>query len=284
MNGLFARFDLDLKPLIKGRRLRKPPRQKFPMSIEREYTRELIKYVQRMKEIVIRDLVSALPSLSREVSMTVPEQSRQDAWPDEIARRINDIKVGLARAYTPAELTAIARKAGTDVDAFHKRAIKEQFKRVLGIDIFASEPWHRNTMAAFVNQNVNLITTIEQRQLGRVNNIVSQGFATGLRHEEIAKELVSSFDIAESDAARIARDQVSKLNGQLTMLRQTEVGVEKYRWITALDDRVRPSHEEKHGKVYAWNDPPNDTGHPGEDINCRCYAEPIFAGESTEEE
>jgi hypothetical protein len=42
-----------------------------------------------------------------------------------------------------------------------------------------------------------------------------------------------------------------------------------YIWRTRRDGRVRPSHAENDGKVFAWDNPP-PTGHPGEDFNCRC--------------
>lgn len=47
-----------------------------------------------------------------------------------------------------------------------------------------------------------------------------------------------------------------------------------YIWHTAGDDRVRESHAANAGKVFAWAHPPG-TGNPGEDFNCRCWAEPV---------
>ncbi len=46
-----------------------------------------------------------------------------------------------------------------------------------------------------------------------------------------------------------------------------------YIWRTQSDNRVRSSHAANNGKIFAWNNPP-ETGHPGEDYNCRCVAEP----------
>lgn len=47
-----------------------------------------------------------------------------------------------------------------------------------------------------------------------------------------------------------------------------------YIWHTAGDDKVRGSHARNDGETFLWNNPPA-TGHPGEDYNCRCWAEPI---------
>ena len=46
-----------------------------------------------------------------------------------------------------------------------------------------------------------------------------------------------------------------------------------YIWRTKKDDRVRGKHAEREGEIFNWHVPP-EGGHPGEDYNCRCRAEP----------
>lgn len=46
-----------------------------------------------------------------------------------------------------------------------------------------------------------------------------------------------------------------------------------YIWRTKKDDRVRGKHAEREGEIFNWHVPP-EGGHPGEDYNCRCWAEP----------
>ena len=50
-----------------------------------------------------------------------------------------------------------------------------------------------------------------------------------------------------------------------------------YIWRTSGDTKVRASHAANNGKIFAWVNPP-ETGHPGEDYNCRCSAEPYVQG------
>jgi hypothetical protein len=59
------------------------------------------------------------------------------------------------------------------------------------------------------------------------------------------------------------------------LLKTQEGETPYYIWRTAGDDKVRPSHAANEGRVFAWNDPP-ETGHPGEDFNCRCTAEAYY--------
>ncbi len=49
----------------------------------------------------------------------------------------------------------------------------------------------------------------------------------------------------------------------------------RYIWRTVGDNRVRNRHADNDGKVFAWSRPPA-TGHPGDDHNCRCWAEPYL--------
>lgn len=42
---------------------------------------------------------------------------------------------------------------------------------------------------------------------------------------------------------------------------------------------MRPTHRANDGRVFTWDDPP-DTGHPGEDYNCRCAADPYIPGDT----
>ncbi len=48
-----------------------------------------------------------------------------------------------------------------------------------------------------------------------------------------------------------------------------------YIWRTSGDDKVRPSHAVNNGKIFSWDTPPA-IGHPGENFNCRCTAEPYY--------
>ncbi len=60
--------------------------------------------------------------------------------------------------------------------------------------------------------------------------------------------------------------------------RQREAGVCQYIWGTVGDERVRDSHADNEGQIFSWDNPPEDTGHPGDEDNCRCSADPVVDG------
>ncbi len=51
-----------------------------------------------------------------------------------------------------------------------------------------------------------------------------------------------------------------------------------YIWHTQDDGKVRADHAANNGKIFAWDNPP-ETGNPGDDYNCRCWAGPVEANE-----
>jgi SPP1 gp7 family putative phage head morphogenesis protein len=93
----------------------------------------------------------------------------------------------------------------------------------------------------------------------------------GKRVEDIRDDLIERGNVSESRAELIARDQTLKLNGAITQARQEDAGVEEYEWSTSGDERVRETHQANEGKRFRWDSPP-ETGHPGEDYQCRCVA------------
>lgn len=46
-----------------------------------------------------------------------------------------------------------------------------------------------------------------------------------------------------------------------------------YIWRTQGDTKVRGTHAQREGQIFSWDTAP-EGGHPGEDYNCRCHAEP----------
>ncbi len=49
-----------------------------------------------------------------------------------------------------------------------------------------------------------------------------------------------------------------------------------YTWRTVGDGKVRGDHAVRAGRRFSWDNPP-DGENPGEDYNCRCWAEPVVA-------
>ena len=135
-------------------------------------------------------------------------------------------------------------------------------------------------IAGFYTANVDLIKTIPPRFHTAIHKrLVELQRRAPFDQSQVRQMFFREFKSSGYNLRRLTRDQTNKAVGQLNLVRQKEVGVEKYRWRTSADERVRPTHNDNNARIFFWDQPPPETGHPGEDIQCRCIALPIFPGE-----
>ena len=145
----------------------------------------------------------------------------------------------------------------------------------LGVDVYRAEPWLVPLQANWTAQNVQLIKSIPEQYLSRVETIVRQGVVSGVSGKELAKQISDASGVTLRRANIIARDQTSKANAQLSEYRMKDLGINRYIWTTSHDERVRPSHRALDGKEFSFDKPPSE-GNPGQPVLCRCWARPVF--------
>lgn len=255
----------------------------LPIPVEKQYQKALLAIIKNIELLTKKIVVPALPGLEAQVKAV--QDSRADAWAEETERLIASLAIQ-ADVSRPIRPVPTAEQIGVNTNRWNDRQWRKVLKSTFGVTLFSQEPWLRDELKTFTAQNVTLIKSLEEDVLKDIEGTVQRGLQTGRRHEQIAKDLFTVdkgvFKKARTRAKLIARDQVSKLNGNLTRLRQTSLGVEEYIWHDSDDTRVRTTHQANDGKRFRWDTPPA-TGHPGEEVNCRCWAEAVFQDELFEE-
>lgn len=244
----------------------RPPRVVPPVAIERSYQKTLRDRQSELVKMVESRLFERLPDMIK---------TRTDGLADDIFYIIQGVRVEFGRIYPNNKTRSESYKASDMVQVYNAKQMSKVLKSTLSVDPFRSEPWLKDQIDIFVEQNVGLIKTVDEKYFGEVQEIVFRGARTGSSIKEISEEIRQRGDVSKSRADLIARDQINKFNGNLSEIRQRDLGVTRYIWRTSLDERVREEHAKLEGKEFKWSDPPSE-GHPGEAINCRCYAEPIL--------
>lgn len=248
------------------------PRPAAPARISADYYRAL--------DPVLRALKVELDRFVRELEVLWPQDKRADASGDPIQRLLDETARRLGRlGPTHESLKKLTLKYGQQTADLQKRQLLNQARAAVGVDLLTAKGLDAGIAAAvsdFAVENVKLVQSLGPRLSGDLAKLVSRATLSGSRWETIARELVERGTVTEDRAKLIARDQVGKLYGQVNGQRQQNLGVTTYVWRTVRDNRVREDHEDREGESFAWADPPDD-GHPGEAINCRCYAEPDFS-------
>ena len=162
------------------------------------------------------------------------------------------------------------------VEGWHRAKLIEQFRRAAAVDIraYLSSPEVAEFLRTKINENIDLIKTIPQRyREGLRANMQAAFEAEPFNQDRLMKLVRSEGRSAGYNLRRITRDQSNKCVSNLTQIRHRQIGVKKYVWITANDERVRPSHQALNGMTFRWDTPPA-VGNPGEPIQCRCIAQP----------
>lgn len=252
---------------------RVPPKWLYPNGIERQYHRDLKQLTKTIRDKIKEILLPEIPSMIYEVEGKMPVE-RNDDYLD----RLKALILYIRKAIQPKVDITIgeAEVIGVQINRFNRQQFQKTTESVFGIDLFVDEPWLLDQLKLFASQNAQLIRSLPDQELERVAGIVERGLQEGKPYKEVTKEIQKSFGITDRRAKLIARDQTKKLNSSLTRLRQEEIGVEEYIWQTSGDERVRETHRKNDGKKFRWDTPPAKTGHPGNDVNCRCIARPVL--------
>lgn len=277
---------------------------RYPDRWEKQYAVYFTRMVNQWEQAVREIILPNLESLTQEANIYRPSISsniKLDDWTANLNALINELRITLENQPAPQKVQDLTDQIFHNASDFNRQQWQQASTAYFGLPLLQTEPWIQDAMNAFIQGNVNLITRTKAETISQVETVVNKGISQGLRHETIRKQILAGTDLekgvfhkVKTRATLIARDQVGKLNGQLTQLRQTEVGISEYFWRTSLDERVRVMHKAMSGRLCRWDDPTvfkysmldkewknrSSIGgvelHPGQDYQCRCWAEANF--------
>jgi len=193
-----------------------------------------------------------------------------------------DIQSLCARMYNRySGLTALSERLKANYEKnneSHKRLFLRAMNQAIGTSVadLLSDGQSAAEVQLGVDRSVGLITTLSQEMSARLGKEIMKGISEGRDDFSLRKYILEEASgYPEWRAKLIARDQTGKLFSGLSKVRQQDVGITQYRWRTVGDGAVRPTHAALSNTLQEWSSPP-DVGHPGEDIQCRCVADPVL--------
>lgn len=248
------------------------------------YNATLQRIVNEVRKDINEQLVPMLRTLSDQYVTDSTEV--RDSYVDLIVQTLRNI---LDRWVSP-QFRSVANSIAQRFVTTANNRNAEGFSKSFGVDVFAGNPELDDYLQASVADNTALITTIPSQYLAHVESIVMTNVRAGNRPSAIVKLLRDQYGVTQRRAKTIARDQTTKINGDLSEKRQQMAGFQYFQWIDADDSRVRRRHDQianretKYGRgIYRWDELPlSDNGtpiKPGQDYNCRCIARPVSNAE-----
>lgn len=281
----------DIKVLVKKKFGRKKKLESkvaihYKDNLEREYQRTTNAYMKLLNE-TLNKYLPLIKTTLQEANSDSQEGIRKDAntLPATIRKIFKEMNAELNEK---TEKFLLSDKLERLTHLTRKLSIRE-WKRVvsktLGVDLrddYFLGDYYKRALKKWTDLNVDLIKTIPKDSLGDMEDIVLKGYNSGKTTKSIMQDIQHTYGVSRSKARFLARDQMAKLNANISQMQQTDAGVTEYIWSSSGDGRVRDRHKELDGKKFKWSEPPivdKKTGrraHPGQDYQCRCVALPVF--------
>lgn len=180
-------------------------------------------------------------------------------------------------------------KTADEAKAFGDKEFQKTIEKGIHVNPPTTSEWWDDMKSSWAENNYTLITSNAKKYVEQINNLTEQAIVNGLSPRKLKEQIMKATEgLSEKHCKLLARDQMGKLNGNITEAQMQEIGLDLYVWSTAYDDRVRDSHAAMEGLLCRWDDAsvcsydngktwePRPSGavdlHPGQDIQCRCVA------------
>lgn len=252
-----------------AKRQKKPraPKPVLPSKAAEQYYRgELRSLVRSMAQELVNALEPELKRLKREY--IADSLVTLDGWTDEILAVIRKVSSRFSTPLFDAQVARVVASTISRAEADNAEEFRDSVNRAVGVDfqMIAKPKGMTDYLEASTAENVNLIKSIPADYFSRVETLVLGGMKDGLAPTAIARQIHDETGVNARRAKLIARDQISKLNSDLTRQRQTAAGIEFYKSVDAGDVRVSgaPGGKYPNAKISCYGIARQDIGYgPG---------------------
>lgn len=242
-----------------------------PTLIEADHADRLVSLVGRWRWVINGEL-----QLLEHMFDERRDGTRHDAGPEEKIRQAMDrARAELDQSFDTHAFQRMAGEIGRRVAEHHKSELNDQVRASLGVDVALRDHKVPQLIDAFVQNNVSRIKTLQRGTVDKLESMVQQAWSSGQRASSLQQQISDRFGVSERHARLISRDQIGKLNGQVTALRHQELGIQSFIWMSVRDTRVRPLHVTLDSQRFRYDNLPSE-GLPGTPIACRCGQQPVF--------
>lgn len=269
-------------------------RRAYPFGVEKKYSRQLQGFFKPLTEYVENFINQNMEPLLRGDSKDLHlDAIPGDTFRDMIYNLENWLSVYMPDISELPEdrnnnvILAALGKTADEAMEFGNKEFAKMLDKGIHVNLPTSASWWNDMKSSWAEDNYTLITSNAKNYVSKINTLTEQAIVNGMSPKKLKEEIYKATEgLTQKHCKLIARDQMGKLNGQITQAQMQEIGLDYYVWSTAFDDRVRDSHAAMEGLLCRWDDAsvcsydggktwvdrPSDAVqlHPGQDIQCRC--------------
>lgn len=269
---------------MKSRKMRKVSASK---QLEVAYRREL--------EALLRHMLDISLAVIKEEPQKINDAPTD--WLKALAAKANRISDLLDNIDYSSISKRIARRVVNRANQVNAKRFGDNVENQFGIDLqgqlLRGNPEIRDALEIATEYNASLIRSHAAQFKERINSTIMNSVQSGVRSTNLITQMMEDFGVSFNKAKFLARDQTSKMNGDLSRIRAESVGAKTYIWSGSLDERERKSHRVMEGKLCKYSDPTvySDDGgktwkkrkaiggvelHPSQDFSCRCNGRAVI--------
>lgn len=251
-----------------------------PSKTHEKRLRELMNFMVEQTEKRFRNNV--LLALNKKTIKKFTVHDSQDGNFAVIVQKLaKNVSNKILSQFSDARIKDFVKTLAKSADAVHRSKTLDILSDTIGIDMSDVA----GGMSQTINSEIEIITAWVKQQrndtLTKFTNNTLQMMSGGASFDDILKNLTSQKKISIRKNKQIARAQMANFNSTLTRTRYGRLGIDEAVWVGADDERERPSHKERNGKMFDLNKGLYSkvdglTLFPGQDYGCRCVYKAVI--------
>jgi SPP1 gp7 family putative phage head morphogenesis protein len=189
----------------------------------------------------------------------------------------SQVKRKLLKQFDDKRIEATTKEILAKLDKKSRQQFYERVAAKVGIDVkdLIAKEGMKATTNALMLETAQWIKTLRDESLEKFTNNSLFAMSQGESLDTIVSQFDGIVEERKNHAKFLARNQVQNYNSISTKLRAQNLGIEKAIWVTAGDERVRPSHDDREGREFnlaegLYSSVDDKYLLPGIDFNCRC--------------
>lgn len=144
-------------------------------------------------------------------------------------------------------------------------------------------PIRKKLSHEFEDRTKIVMEDFEQDVVERLRADISDMILSGSSRVDLRNAIQKRLKISDARCKFIARQETALLTTNFKKAQYQQYGIDKYKWKTVGDHKVRQRHVELNNGEFDWDNPPLVSekdqkaryAHPSMDFNCRCIANPL---------
>jgi SPP1 gp7 family putative phage head morphogenesis protein len=256
-----------LRMHLKGKKLpARLPRQIPPTALERAYK---LRVKAILDKVMAKFRLHGLPKIEQLASY------RQDTLLEALSNFGSDFETDVKTLLTLQLLLEAVKPIAVQIASYQAQQLNRQLHAVIGVDAVGDEPWLNSELNSFIVDNVTIIRGFIKDFISKIEQSLAKNLSNSESFEHIVAAIEDIYTSAVDKIKAMTANQTETLYADLNEKRQADLGIDKFVWVTQRDERVRPTHAARDGKIMTWKNPIGGIL-PGEEWNCRCEAEPYL--------